>query len=160
MLLAGGALLGVDMTLWAESVRSVGAGVSTVVVNVQVVILPLLAFLVLGERVRRTFVLAVPVMLVGVALAGGLIGGEDAVSGAVELAPEFAQQCGFPGAGVAGEQHEGLVVLDQRLVQALLGAQEVAEGVGRAVHERSGSWGGFGGVSPRSAAIWRARSLR
>jgi drug/metabolite transporter (DMT)-like permease len=58
----------------------VGAGVSTVLVNVQVVILPLLAFLLLGERVRRTFVLAVPVMLVGVALAGGLVGGADVVS--------------------------------------------------------------------------------
>lgn len=81
VLLAGGALLGVDMTLWAESVNTVGAGVSTVLVNVQVVILPLLAFLVLGERVRRTFVLAVPLMLVGVALAGGLVGGADAASG-------------------------------------------------------------------------------
>ena len=81
VLLAGGALLGLDMTLWAESVRSVGAGVSTVLVNVQVVILPLLAFLVLGERVRRTFVLAVPVMLAGVALAGGLVGDPEAVTG-------------------------------------------------------------------------------
>jgi drug/metabolite transporter (DMT)-like permease len=81
VLLGGGALLGVDMTLWAESIRSVGAGVSTVLVNVQVVILPLLAFLVLGERVRRTFVVAVPVMLAGVALSGGLVGGADAVSG-------------------------------------------------------------------------------
>ncbi len=79
ILLLGGGMLGVDMTLWAESVRAVGAGVSTVLVNVQVVILPLLAFLVLGERVRRTFVLAVPVMLVGVALAGGLVG--EGVSG-------------------------------------------------------------------------------
>ena len=81
LLLLGGALLGLDMTLWAESISAVGAGVSTVVVNVQVVILPLLAFLVLGERVRRTFVLAVPVMLVGVALAGGLVGDPTAVSG-------------------------------------------------------------------------------
>lgn len=73
------------MTLWAESVHAVGAGVSTVVVNVQVVILPLLAFLVLGERVRRTFVLAVPVMLAGVALAGGLVGDADAVVGAAPV---------------------------------------------------------------------------
>jgi drug/metabolite transporter (DMT)-like permease len=81
VLFVGGALPGLDMTLWAESVHAVGAGVSTVLVNVQVVILPLLAFLVLGERVRRTFVLAVPVMLVGVALAGGLIGDPEAVTG-------------------------------------------------------------------------------
>lgn len=87
ILLAGGVLLGVDMTLWADSVAAVGAGVSTVLVNVQVVILPLLAFLVLGERVRPAFVVAVPVMLVGVALAGGLAGpatsGPDPVRGTV-----------------------------------------------------------------------------
>jgi len=81
ILLLGGGMLGIDMTLWAESVHAVGAGVSTVLVNVQVVILPLLAFLVLGERVRRSFVLAVPVMLAGVALAGGLVGAGDTVSG-------------------------------------------------------------------------------
>ena len=75
LVVAGGALLGVDMTLWSESIRAVGAGVSTVLVNVQVVVLPLLAFLVLGERVRRSFVLLVPVMLVGIALAGGLADG-------------------------------------------------------------------------------------
>ncbi|MDD7932498.1 DMT family transporter [Actinomycetospora straminea] len=85
VLLLGGVLLGLDMTLWAESVRAVGAGVSTVVVNAQVVILPLLAFLVLGERVRRTFVLAVPVMLVGVALAGGLVGGSEAMVGSAPV---------------------------------------------------------------------------
>lgn len=78
ILVGGGALLGLDMTLWAESVRAVGAGVSTVLVNVQVVILPVLAFVVLGERVRRSFVLSVPVMLAGVALAGGLVGGTAA----------------------------------------------------------------------------------
>lgn len=87
ILLVGGALLGVDMTLWADSVASVGAGVSTVLVNVQVIILPLLAFLVLGERVRCSFVLAVPVMLVGIALAGGLAGhavsGPDPIRGTV-----------------------------------------------------------------------------
>lgn len=87
-LVGGGVLLGLDMTLWAESVHAVGAGVSTVLANVQVVILPVLAFLILGERIRRSFVLAVPVMLIGVALAGGLIGtatasGSDPVRGTV-----------------------------------------------------------------------------
>lgn len=87
VLLAGGVLLGIDMTLWADAVAAVGAGVSTVLVNVQVIILPLLAFLVLGERVRGPFVMAVPVMLGGVALAGGLAGhavsGPDPVRGTV-----------------------------------------------------------------------------
>lgn len=87
VLFAGGVLLGIDMTLWSDAVVAVGAGVSTVLVNVQVVILPLLAFLVLGERVRRSFLLVVPVMLAGVALAGGLAGhavtGPDPVRGTV-----------------------------------------------------------------------------
>jgi drug/metabolite transporter (DMT)-like permease len=87
VLLLGGVLLGLDMTLWSDSIAAVGAGVSTVFANVQVVILPLLAYLVLGERVRRSFLLVIPVMLVGVALAGGLAGhaatGPDPVRGTV-----------------------------------------------------------------------------
>jgi drug/metabolite transporter (DMT)-like permease len=75
LVVGGGLLLGLDMTLWAGAIHAVGAGVSTVLVNVQVVILPLLAFLVLGERVRTAFLVAVPVMLGGVALAGGLADG-------------------------------------------------------------------------------------
>lgn len=75
LVVVGGLLLGLDMTLWTGAIHAVGAGVSTVLVNVQVVILPLLAFLVLGERVRRSFLVAVPVMLGGVALAGGLADG-------------------------------------------------------------------------------------
>ncbi|NMO89599.1 DMT family transporter [Actinomycetospora sp. TBRC 11914] len=75
LIVVGGLLLGFDMTLWTGAIHAVGAGVSTVLVNVQVVILPLLAFLVLRERVRPSFLLAVPVMLGGVALAGGLADG-------------------------------------------------------------------------------------
>lgn len=87
LLLLAGVLLGLDMTLWSDSIAAIGAGVSTVFANVQVVILPLLAYLVLGERVTRSFLLVVPVMLVGVALAGGLAGhaatGPDPVRGTV-----------------------------------------------------------------------------
>lgn len=87
ILLLAGVLLGLDMTLWSDAIAAVGAGVSTVFANVQVVILPLLAYLVLGERVKRSFLLVVPVMLVGVALAGGLAGhaatGPDPVRGTV-----------------------------------------------------------------------------
>lgn len=82
LLVAAGLLLGLDMTLWADSLHAVGAGVSTVLVNAQVVILPVLAFAVLGERVRTSFVVAVPIMLAGVGLAGGLIGGGGATAGA------------------------------------------------------------------------------
>ncbi|TDD85762.1 DMT family transporter [Actinomadura darangshiensis] len=81
---AAGLLLGVDLVLWGASIDRVGAGIGTVLVNVQVVVVPLLAFAVLRERPSRAFVPAVPVMLGGVALAGGLAGhggGPDPVLG-------------------------------------------------------------------------------
>lgn len=80
LVLVGGLLLGLDMTLWTGAIHAVGAGVSTVLVNAQVVILPLLAFLVLGERIRLSFLLTVPVMLLGVALAGGLVDSDPAAA--------------------------------------------------------------------------------
>lgn len=70
--LLAGALLGGDLVLWGASIAAVGAGVATVLVNVQVIVLPLLALAATGERPSRRFAFAVPVMLGGVALAGGL----------------------------------------------------------------------------------------
>lgn len=64
-----------DMLLWTRAIEEVGAGLSTVVVNVQVVGVPLLAWAIDGETVPRRFVACVPVMLVGVALTAGLVGG-------------------------------------------------------------------------------------
>ncbi|WP_307802011.1 DMT family transporter [Actinomadura violacea] len=81
---AAGLLLGADLVLWGASIERVGAGIATVLVNVQVVVVPLLAFAVSGERPSRRFAFAVPVMLAGVALAGGLAGhgtGSDPVAG-------------------------------------------------------------------------------
>ncbi|MFF2812035.1 DMT family transporter [Streptomyces sp. NPDC058000] len=80
-----GVLLGVDMVFWAASVLAVGASVSTVLLNVQVVVFPLLARLVSGTRLPGRFVLMAPLMLAGVALASGAIGhpqpGSDPVAG-------------------------------------------------------------------------------
>ncbi|MGD6746635.1 EamA family transporter [Streptomyces sp. BH106] len=50
-----GALFAGDMLLWTAAIGEVGAGLSTVLVNVQVVLVPLLAWLVDGERVARRF---------------------------------------------------------------------------------------------------------
>ncbi|TDD88030.1 DMT family transporter [Actinomadura rubrisoli] len=80
---AAGLLLGVDLVLWGASIGEVGAGIATVLVNVQVVVVPLLALAAFGERPSRAFAMAVPVMLGGVALAGGLAdSGTHAVHGA------------------------------------------------------------------------------
>ncbi|MFE6779895.1 DMT family transporter [Streptomyces sp. NPDC057702] len=71
--LAAGLFLGADLVLWGASIPELGAGIATVVVNVQVVIVPLLALLLFRERLSRRFALTVPVMLAGVALAGGVV---------------------------------------------------------------------------------------
>ena len=52
--------------------RPIGAGLGTVVGNLEVLIISLLAWLVLGERPSRSLVLASPVMLAGLVLVGGL----------------------------------------------------------------------------------------
>ena len=49
--LFGGAMLGADFALWAQSIEMMGAGIATVVANVQVVVVPLLAWLVFRARI-------------------------------------------------------------------------------------------------------------
>ncbi|QVQ53186.1 DMT family transporter [Spiractinospora alimapuensis] len=84
---AAGLLLGVDYVFWAAAVHHVGAGIAAVLINIQVVIFPLLAWMVSGTRLNRRFLLSVPVMLFGVALSAGALGnaepGSDPIAGAV-----------------------------------------------------------------------------
>lgn len=67
-----GVFLAADLILWNHAITAIGAGLGTVVTNLQVLIIALLAWLVLGERPRRSLMLASPVMLAGLALVGGL----------------------------------------------------------------------------------------
>src|ERR1700689_1393779 len=69
-----GLFLAGDLVLWSHPIPAIGAGLGTVVTNLQVLIISLLAWLILGERPRRSLVLASPVMLAGLALVGGLRG--------------------------------------------------------------------------------------
>ncbi|NMO05186.1 DMT family transporter [Gordonia sp. TBRC 11910] len=78
--LAAGVFLGLDMVLWSQSILAVGAGIATVVVNVQVIVVPLLSAVLLGERIRRSFWFVAPVLLGGVALAGGIVGQQPSSS--------------------------------------------------------------------------------
>lgn len=70
--LLAGLLLGADFVLWGHAIGDVGAGIATVAVNVQVLVVPLLALLVSGERPARRFWITAPVILAGVALAAGM----------------------------------------------------------------------------------------
>ena len=70
---ASGVLLGADYLMWTQSILDAGAAVATVLIGVQVVVFPLLAWLVSGERVHRRFVVALPVMVTGLVLTGGVL---------------------------------------------------------------------------------------
>lgn len=74
--LLGGACLGVDFVLWNVSITDVGAGIATVLVNMQVVLFPFAMRLLGGVPLARRFVLALPVLLAAVALTGGVVGPE------------------------------------------------------------------------------------
>jgi drug/metabolite transporter (DMT)-like permease len=63
-----------DLTFWHHSIDAVGAGLSTVLGNLQVLVVGIVAWLILGERPSRAILVAVPVVLVGVVLISGLVG--------------------------------------------------------------------------------------
>lgn len=75
--IAAGIALGIDYAAWTASIFKVGAGVSTVLLNFQVIVLPLLAWMFDKEPVSRRFKLAAPVMLLGIGMLGGLWGSSE-----------------------------------------------------------------------------------
>jgi drug/metabolite transporter (DMT)-like permease len=84
---AAGGFFAADLVLWHHAIAAVGAGLATVLGNVQVVLVPLAAWLVLRERPHARVVAAVPVVLSGVVLISGVVGadayGEDPALGVV-----------------------------------------------------------------------------
>ena len=85
--LAAGFFFAADLTFWHHSIGAVGAGLATVLANVQVVLVGVIAWAVLGERPDRRSSLAVPVVLFGVVLISGAVGagayGADPLLGTV-----------------------------------------------------------------------------
>jgi drug/metabolite transporter (DMT)-like permease len=73
-----------DALWWTQAIGEVGAGLSTVVVNAQVVLVPLLALVIDREPVTRLFLVLLPVLTVGIVLAGGVV--EDGVAGSDPVA--------------------------------------------------------------------------
>jgi drug/metabolite transporter (DMT)-like permease len=63
-----------DLILWHRAIEEAGAGLSTVLANLQVVLVAPVAWLVLGERPRTRALLAIPVSLGGVVLISGVVG--------------------------------------------------------------------------------------
>jgi drug/metabolite transporter (DMT)-like permease len=71
--IASGFFFATDLILWHHSIGDVGAGLATVLANVQVVLVPLVAWAVLSERPGRRVLAALPIALLGVLLISGAL---------------------------------------------------------------------------------------
>ena len=71
--LAAGVFFAADLLLWHHSIGDVGAGLATVLANIQVVLVPLVAWALLAEPPGRTVLIALPISLLGVLLISGVL---------------------------------------------------------------------------------------
>ncbi|HET9346802.1 MAG TPA: DMT family transporter [Candidatus Limnocylindrales bacterium] len=72
--LIAGVFFAGDLTFWHHAIEYVGAGLATVLGNLQVLIVGLVAWAVFGERPPRSVLVALPIVLFGVVLISGVIG--------------------------------------------------------------------------------------
>jgi drug/metabolite transporter (DMT)-like permease len=82
-----GAFFAADLICWHYAIHDVGAGLATVLGNLQVVLVGLVAWLTLGERPETRVIAAVPIALFGIVLISGVVGsgayGEDPLRGVI-----------------------------------------------------------------------------
>lgn len=69
-----GGFLAVDLVLWNHAIADVGAGVATVLGNLQVLFVAAAAWLLWRERPERRFLICLPVVMTGAVLVSGLAG--------------------------------------------------------------------------------------
>jgi drug/metabolite transporter (DMT)-like permease len=69
-----GLCLALDLILWHYTIEAVGAGLATVLGNLQVLIVGFAAWFLFKERLDRHILIALPIVLSGVVLISGLIG--------------------------------------------------------------------------------------
>jgi drug/metabolite transporter (DMT)-like permease len=94
-----GLFFAADLICWHYAIADVGAGLATVLGNLQVVLVGVVAWMVLGERAEARVFAAVPVVLVGVVLISGVLGhnayGDDPLLGVVFGVVTAITYCGF-----------------------------------------------------------------
>jgi drug/metabolite transporter (DMT)-like permease len=82
-----GLMFAADLTFWHHSIEAVGAGLATVLGNIQVVFVGLLAWAALGERPDNRALASTPVVVAGVILISGVVGtgayGDDPLMGVI-----------------------------------------------------------------------------
>lgn len=85
--IAAGVFFAADLILWHHSIADIGAGLATVVANIQVVLVPLVAWAWLSEKPGRQILAALPLAGIGVVLISGVLEhgayGHDATRGAI-----------------------------------------------------------------------------
>jgi drug/metabolite transporter (DMT)-like permease len=74
--LVAGIFFAADLVFWHHAIAAVGAGLATVLGNIQVVLVPLVAWAVLDERPGGRALASVPVVLFGVVLISGVVGAD------------------------------------------------------------------------------------
>ena len=82
-----GGFFALDLMFWHRSIEAVGAGLATVLGNLQIVLVALAAWALLRERPGSLILAAIPVAVVGIVLISGVLEegafGEDPVLGVV-----------------------------------------------------------------------------
>jgi drug/metabolite transporter (DMT)-like permease len=68
-----GVFFAFDLIFWNRSIADIGAGLATVLANIQVVLVPLVAWAWLSERPGRRVLAALPIALIGVLLISGVL---------------------------------------------------------------------------------------
>ena len=124
-----GVCFAADLIFWHYAIAAVGAGLATVLGNLQVVVVALLAWLLLGERPDRRLFAAIPIVLVGVVAVSGVVG-----AGAYGDSPALGVLLG----GLTSIAYAGFILVmrhgsgdaaSRGLVRPLLDATAVAAGV-------------------------------
>jgi drug/metabolite transporter (DMT)-like permease len=85
--IGAGVLFSADLITWHHSIANVGAGLATVLGNLQVVLVAFAAWAILGERPERRIIVAVPVVFTGAVMISGVLEsggyGRDPVLGTI-----------------------------------------------------------------------------
>lgn len=77
--LLAGLFLGTDMVAWNYAIFYVGAGISSVLLNIQIIILPGLAMIFDKYKPSKIFWILAPILLLGAVMTGGVFDGAPPV---------------------------------------------------------------------------------
>lgn len=80
-----GLFLGIDFVAWNFSIFLIGSGVAAILLNLQVVIVPMLTAIFDKYKLPKSFIVILPLMIVGVLLTGGVFESGGALVGPAQI---------------------------------------------------------------------------